>query len=299
MSTPREENPAIQGMKPVLAGGIVNAFLVLIKISAGILGNSYALVADGIESATDILSSLILWLGLRVASKAPDTDHPYGHGKAEPISGAIVALALFGAAVLIVAESIHNILTPHQIPKTFTLFVLVAVIIIKEVMYRYEKNIAKKIKSSAVHADALHHRTDAISSGAAFVGISIAIIMGPGYESADACAAIVASFVIAYNAYKTLSPAVAEMMDAAPSAAMITEIKKVAATVDGVAGLDKCFVRKMGFDYYVDLHVEVDGHLSVYRGHEIAHDVKNALLNAIPDIKDVLVHIEPVPEAAK
>jgi cation diffusion facilitator family transporter len=289
----RTDHPALKGIRPVITGAIANAVLALVKISAGIFGNSYALIADGIESATDILSSLILWLGLKVAAKAPDSDHPYGHGKAEPIAGALVALALFGAAVLIVVESIHNITTPHELPKRFTLYVLGAIIIVKEILYQYVNKVSKEIKSMAINGDAWHHRSDAISSAAAFVGIAIALFMGPGYESADAWAAIVASLVIALNAYKILNPAIAEMMDAAPSAELVKEVKEVAAKVPGVTGLDKCHIRKMGFDYYVDLHVEVNGSLSVFEGHEIAHHVKEAILDKIPHISDVLIHIEP------
>jgi len=289
----REDHPALKGIRPVVTGGIVNALLVVIKITAGILGNSYALIADGVESATDILSSAILWMGLRVAAKAPDSDHPYGHGKAEPLAGAIVSLALFGAAVAIVFESIHNIRTPHHLPKPFTLYVLVAIILIKEILYRYSKRIGKELNSMSIQADAWHHRSDSISSAAAFIGISFALIMGPGYESADDWAAIVASLVIAFNAYHILNPAIAEMMDAAPSAHIIEEIRTIASKVDGVTGLDKCHVRKMGFDYYVDLHVEVNGNLSVFKGHDIAHRVKEAILDVMPNISDVLVHIEP------
>ena len=292
----RRENikhPAIKGLKPVISGGIINAFLVVIKISAGVVGNSYALIADGIESAADIFSSFVLWFGLKVASKAPDEDHPYGHGKAEPIAGAFVALALLGAAIIVVVQSVHKIITPHHIPARFTLYILGGIIITKQVLFSYVMRIGKKINSSALYADAWHHRSDAISSAAAFIGISIAIFMGPGYESADDWAAIVASVIIVINAYKILKPSLAEMMDTAPSDSIIKEVKAIAIKVDGVTGLDKCFVRKMGFDYYVDLHVEVDGSLSVYKGHDISHRVKDAILYAMPSISDVLIHIEP------
>ncbi len=286
-------HPAVKGFKPVIAGGVINFFLVIIKISAGIAGNSYALIADGIESAADIFSSFVLWFGLKVASKAPDKDHPYGHGKAEPIAGAFVALALVGAAILVVVQSVHKIMTPHPIPAKFTLYILGAIILTKQVLFSYVMRIGKKINSTALYADAWHHLSDSISSAAAFVGISIAIIMGPGYESADDWAAIVASVIIVINAYKILRPSIAEMMDTAPSDSIIKEVKEIAIKVDGVTGLDKCYVRKMGFDYYVDLHVEVDGNLSVYKGHDISHRVKDAILNAMPSISDVLIHIEP------
>jgi len=286
-------HPATKGFKPIIAGGIINFFLVIIKISAGVAGNSYALIADGIESAADIFSSFVLWFGLKVASKEPDEDHPYGHGKAEPIAGAFVALTLLGAAVLIVIQSIHKIITPHPAPARFTLYVLGVIILMKQILFSYVMRIGKKINSTALYAAAWHHLSDAITSAAAFVGILIAIVMGPGYESADGLAAIVASVVIVVNAYKILRPALAEMMDTAPSDSIIREVKEVAIQVPGVTGLDKCYVRKMGFDYYVDLHVEVEGSLSVYDGHEIAHEVKKAILNAMPNVSDVLIHIEP------
>src|SRR5665213_160342 len=164
MNSPGEhKHLAKKGMKAVVKGGILNAILVVIKISAGILGNSYALIADGIESATDMFSSFILWMGLKVASKAPDSDHPYGHGKAEPIAGAFVSLGLFGAAIMVVLESIHMIITPHRVPATFTLYVLGGVILVKEVLFRYIISVNKEIKSTGLHVDAWHHRSDAIS----------------------------------------------------------------------------------------------------------------------------------------
>jgi cation diffusion facilitator family transporter len=292
-SKSRSDHPALKGIRPVVTGGIVNILLVALKITAGIIGNSYALIADGIESATDILSSMILWFGFRVASKAPDTDHPYGHGKAEPLAAAIVGLSLFGAAVLIVSESIDHIITPHPVPRLFTLYILGAIILVKEVLFRYVRKIGREMHSHAMHADAWHHRSDAISSAAAFVGISIAIIMGPKFASADAWAAIIASLVIAFNAYKIITPALAEMMDAAPSSEIVQEVREVASSVPGVSGIDKCYVRKMGFDYYVDIHVEVNGNLSVFAGHEIAHKVKETIFEKIPNVTDVLVHIEP------
>jgi cation diffusion facilitator family transporter len=297
-ATPPSEHPALKGMRSVLAGGLVNFLLVIVKLTAGILGNSYALVADAIESATDIVSSFILWFGLKVASKAPDSNHPYGHGKAEPMAGAIVALSLAAAAVLIVVEAVHNILTPHRLPAAFTLWILGGIIFLKEGLFRYVAKVGKEIGSQAVKADAWHHRSDAISSAAAFIGILIARIGGNGYETADDYAAIVAAGVILVNAYRILRPALAEIMDTAPPSTIVNEVKKVAAGVPGVAGLDKCYVRKMGFEYFVDLHVEVDGRLSVHEGHEIAHRVKEAILNADSRIRDVLIHIEPFHPAA-
>lgn len=271
----------------------VSLLLAIIKGIAGFFGNSYALIADAIESFSDVFSSLVLWFGLKLAARPPDEDHPYGHGKAEPIATVIVALALLVAASIITIESIENLVTPHEVPETFTLFVLLGVIGTKELMFRYVIKVGEETKSSAVKADAFHHRSDAITSGAAFIGISIALIGGEGYEGADDWAALLAAVVILYNAVRIVRPALAEIMDAAPSEEILEKVKGIAASVDKVTGLDKCFVRKMGFDYYVDLHVVVNGNLTVREGHKIAHEVKDAILAAYPRINDVLVHIEP------
>jgi cation diffusion facilitator family transporter len=287
-------HPATRGLKTTLVSILVSMALVIIKGTAGILGNSYALVADAIESASDVFSSLILFAGLRIAAKAPDQDHPYGHGKAEPLATTIIALTMTAAAILIVVESISNILTPHEVPKTFTLWVLGIVILLKEYLFRFIIKVGEEADSTAVKADAWHHRSDAITSAAAFVGIAIAILGGPGYEVADDYAALIAAIIIFINAYRVFRPALNEVMDAAPSANIIEEVKNQASQVPGVDGLEKCFVRKMGFELFVDLHVLVDGELSVREGHDIAHAVKSEILKANPRIFDVLVHIEPV-----
>lgn len=289
----REQHPAVRGRRSILVGIIVNALLAAIKITAGIIGHSYALVADGVESAADICSSLVVWGGLRIAAAPRDESHPYGHGKAEPLAAMAVALILLGAAILVAIQSFREILTPHHAPEPFTLGVLVGVIIIKEILFRYVITVGEDIQSTAVKTDAWHHRSDALTSAAAFVGISIALIGGPGYESADDWAALIAAAIIAWNAYSLFVPALHEVMDAAPQSEIETEIRHIAEAVPGVVLVEKCLVRKMGFEFYVDIHVEVDGNLTVHAGHEIAHRVKEALLRANPRVADVLVHIEP------
>jgi cation diffusion facilitator family transporter len=276
-----------------LAGIIVNLCLAAIKGIAGVAGHSYALIADAPESLTDVLSSLVVYVGLRVAMRPPEANHPYGHGKAEPMAAVAVSIALFGAAIAIAFESVHEILTPHTMPAPFTLLVLPVVVVAKEAMFRFVNRVGSSIGSAAVKTDAWHHRSDAITSALAFVGISIALIGGKGWESADDWAALLASGLIAYNAYLMLRPAVRELGDALPGTRITQEIQPIANTVPGVIDIEKCFVRKMGFDYYVDLHVVVDGSLPVRRGHEIAHQVKDAIQAAYPRVADVLVHIEP------
>lgn len=286
-------HPVFQGIRSTIIGIIVNASLALIKGIAGFLGNSYALIADAIESASDVVSSLIVAGGLRLAAKPRDENHPYGHGKAEPIAAMIVALSLFGAAATIILQSIHEIITPHHAPAPFTLIVLVVVVITKELLFRFVFRVSETIQSTAVRTDAWHHRSDAITSAAAFIGISIALIGGAGYESADDWAALFASAVIIYNAYRLFRPAMDEVMDAAPPAHIEEQIRQTALSVAGVLRLDKCYVRKMGFDYFVDLHVVVSGDLSVREGHLIGHNVKDAICASHQRVVDVLIHIEP------
>ena len=257
------------------------------------MGNSYALIADAIESTSDVFTSIIVLTGLKIASKPADETHPYGHGKAEPFAGLVVAAALFLAAIIIIIQSVHEIITPHHAPAPFTLIVLVAVVIIKETLFRFVIKVGKSVDSVAVKNDAWHHRSDAITSGAAFIGIAIALIGGKGYEQADDYAALCASAIIIYNAYRLFKPALFEIMDTAPSPEVIQKIINTSLQVDGVVAIDKCFARKMGFQYYIDMHVIVDGNISVHVGHEISHKVKDKLLDSFQNISDVLIHIEP------
>lgn len=293
MTTPKHYPNIEQGLRTTLWGILINLCLVIAKGGVGIIGNSYAMIADAIESATDILSSLVVWFGLKIAIKVPDKDHPFGHGKAEPIATMVVGLSLLGAAVYIAIQSIVQMQTPHPLPEGYTLIVLTIIIVIKELLFRWVNKIGKELKSSVVKADAWHHRSDAITSGAVFIGITTALIGGPGYESADDWAALFASVIIAYNGVSMFRPALAEIMDAAPSDEIEMEVRRISIDVHGVLGLDKCRVRKMGFAYYVDLHIRVNGLLSVREGHTIAHEVKNAIQAAYPFIHDVLVHVEP------
>jgi len=280
-------------MQSTLVGVVANSLLAATKGIAGVAGNSYALIADAIESATDIASSLIVWGGLKISALPPDDDHPYGHGKAEPLAAVAVSLTLVAAAIGIAIQSIREIITPHHAPAAFTLVVLVLVVVTKETLFRFVLKVGESVNSTAVKSDAWHHRSDAITSAAAFVGISLALIGGEGYESADDWAALFASSVILVNAVRILRPAVNEVMDAAPPADFERSIREAARQVAGVILLEKCLVRKAGFSYYVDLHVTVDGGLSVREGHDIARTVKQAIRSAHPRVNEVLVHIEP------
>ena len=279
------------------AGLVTNAVLVIVKFVAGIVGHANALVADAVESSADIFSSLIVWMGLSIAARPADEDHPYGHGKAEPIAAAIVSLMLLGAAAGISTIAIREIRAPHHLPAPFTLFVAAGVIFMKEFLYRRVSRVGKEVGSTAVTADAWHHRADAISSLAAFIGISIALIGGRGWEAADDWAALVAAIVVAINGIRTLRPAIAGLMDEAPDRTVKERALDAASSVAGVRSVENLNIRSYGLGFYVDLHVKADPAISLEEAHEIAAKVKYTILEAIPNVVSVLVHMEPYRES--
>src|SRR6266513_1907403 len=281
------------GARVALFGMIVNLIFAMAKILGGFFGHAYVLIADGIESALDVGGSFVIWGGLKVASRPPDATHPYGHGKAEPIAAVIVAIGVLAAAVGLAIQSVREIFLPHHGPASYTLGILIVVIVVKEFLFRYVNRIGRDVESTAVQTDAWHHRSDAVTSAAAFIGISVALIGGERWQSADDWAALFACAVIGANGYRILSPALHEIMDTAPGGPIVNSVRNAAAAVPGVIEVEKCLIRKMGLDFYVDLHVGVNGSISVHEGHAIAHQVKAAIQQGDSRIADVLVHIEP------
>jgi len=272
---------------------LVNLLLAIIKLIAGIVGHAYALVADAVESTTDIFSSLVVYGGLRIAAQPADEDHPYGHGRAEALAGAFVALTLIAAGIGIAIEAVREIRTPHHVPKAWTLAVLVGVIVIKQALATKVFQIGSEIGSTAVMGDARHHRSDVITSTAAFVGISIAVIGGPGWEQADDWAALVASLVICYNGVKMLRPSVNDLMDRLPEHGVVQAIANAATSIPDVRAIEKLKVRKVGLQYAVDLHVQTDALMSLHDAHIVGGKVKGAIRAAMPAVDEVLVHMEP------
>ncbi|TDN79513.1 cation diffusion facilitator family transporter [Salegentibacter sp. 24] len=270
-----------------------NVLLAAIKLISGFLGNSYALIADGIESTADIFSSFFVLLGFKYAQRPPDDNHPFGHSRIEPLITFLVVAFLVTSATVIAYESIINIQTPHKIPEAWTLIVLALIILWKEGSYRYVSKKAKTIKSSSLKADAWHHRSDAITSVTAFIGISIALYFGKGYETADDWAALFASAFILYNAYLIFRPALGEIMDEHLYDDLIEDIRKVSNTVNGIKGTEKCFVRKAGMKYLIELHAIVDGKITVEEGHFLAHKLQDKIQNELPEIAHITIHIEP------
>lgn len=280
-------------IRTVIFSILTNAVLAAIKFLAGIFGNSYALIADGIESTVDIFSSFLVLLGLKYAERPADDNHPYGHGKAEPLITFLVVAFLIISAFTIAWQAIKNIQTPHHLPASWTLYVLGGIILWKEISYQVVMSRSKKLKSSSLKAEAWHHRADAITSVAAFIGISIAIFGGEGFEVADDYAALVACGFILYNCYGIFRPALGEVMDENNFSELTQEIRDISLKVEGIEATEKCFIRKAGMTYHVDLHAHVRGDLTVTEGHDIAHKLKDRLREEIPQLGHVLIHIEP------
>lgn len=285
-----KENLAVKATYFSIIG---NTCLAIIKGLAGFFGNSYALVADAIESTTDIFASLLVLFGIKYSNKPADENHPYGHGRAEPLITFLVVVFLITSATVIAYESIINIQKPHDLPKSWTLYVLAAIILWKEYSFRLVMRKSIETNSSSLRADAWHHRSDAITSVAAFVGITIALMMGKGYEAADDWAALFASGFIFYNSYKIFRPALGEIMDEHLYDDLIESIRIVASKVEGIVDTEKCFIRKSGMKYHVELHAIVNANKTVKQGHQLAHQLKDALQEEIEELGHVLIHIEP------
>jgi cation diffusion facilitator family transporter len=292
---------AHRGIRAAQLGVVINALLAAVKLGAGVVGNTYALVADAVESTADILGSLIVWGGLRLAAQPADDNHPYGHGKAEALAAAVVSLMLIGAALGIAVQAVREIRTPHLTPAPWTLAVLAGVMIAKWMLSRWVKAVATESGSTAVQADAAHHLSDAITSAAAFLGISIAIIGaryagGSGWESADDWAALAASAVIAYNGVSMLGGAVNDLMDRMPGPEIVEPIRRAANGVPGVLATERLAVRRSGTTYRVTIHVQADPLMPLQEAHILSGMVKGAIRAAVPRVASVLVHMEPIAE---
>ena len=282
-----------RGIRSAQIAILVNAGLAITKLVAGVVGHTYALVADAVESTADIFASTIVWGGLRVAARDPDEEYPFGYGKAEPLAAAVVALMLLGAAAAIAVEAVSEIRTPHLTPAPWTLVVLVGVVLVKWTLSRRVHAVGADIGSTAVKADAWHHMSDALTSAAAFIGISIALWGGPGWESADDWAALVASGIIAANGLMMLRPALHDLMDRMPGPEIVEPVRRAAQSVAGVLATEKLAVRRSGLEYRVTIHVQADSHMTLHDAHILSGKVKGAIRAAVPQVRSVLVHMEP------
>jgi cation diffusion facilitator family transporter len=284
---------AERGARAARSGLLVNSGLALIKLLAGVLGNSYALVADAVESLADVFSSFIVWSGLRISIRSADEQYPFGYGKAEALAAVVVGLMLLGAAGGISIEAVREIRMPHHSPAPFTLVVLLAVIAVKEILFRRVFKVGAEVESTAVKGDAWHHRSDALTSAAAAIGIGVALAGGPQWASADDWAALAAAAVILFNGVRILRPAVGDLMDRSPESEVVERIAAAAVSVAGVAATEKLKVRRAGLGLFVDIHVQADPAMSLHDAHVLSGKVKGAIQAAVPTVLGVLVHMEP------
>lgn len=288
-----------RGLRATFIGIAVNAILGCAKFLAGVFGHSHALIADATESFADIFNSLIVWRGIVVASTPADEEHPYGHGKAEPLAAAFGAVMLLVAAVWITARAAMNIYqwvngVYREQPQWFTLVALAVVVLVKEGLFRFVSHEGTETDNAAVKTDAWHHRADAITSVGAAIGITIALIGGRKFVCADDAAAIFAAVIVGWSGWLLLRPAMSELMDQAPDPGVVARIRGLAQSIPGVEGVEKCVVRKAGHLFFVEMHVEVDPEMTVRHSHEIAHSVKDKIRDGMPAVSDVLIHIEPL-----
>lgn len=271
----------------------LNLLLSAIKFTSGIFGNSYALIADAIESLADVFGSMLIYFGFIYSKRPADKNHPYGHGKIEPLVTFLIIGILLISATIIIFQSIININTPHKTPSIFTIYILLGIVVWKEISYRWVIKKSKEVNSTTLKAEAWHHRFDAISSIFALIGISIAIIMGKGYEAADDWAAIIAALFIIYNCYSIFKPAFGEIMDEHLYPEVEHKINNISKTIPAILGIEKCYIRKNGMYFQVELHAIINAYLTVKEGHDLAHLLSDSIKEKIPEISYVLVHIEP------
>lgn len=291
---------AESGRRILAVGILVNALLAGFKLTAGWTGHSDALIADGLESTLDVLSSTMIWMALKYAERPPDSDHPYGHGKMESLAAAGGSLLVLAAGVLVAVNSIREIGwgdTERPAPEPFTLGVVVFVVVLKEAMFRITRRRGERIASRALETDAWHHRSDALTSLAAAAGILVALVGGPRFVSADDWAALFSCVVIGSNGLRMLRGSLGELLDEQAPPEVVAKILEAARAVDGVVDVEKCRVRKSGLTLLADLHVRVCGESTVSAGHGIAHRVKDALMAGGWHLSDVTVHIEPAKPA--
>jgi cation diffusion facilitator family transporter len=287
------------GQGSALKGILVNGALGAAKLAAGVLGHSYALIADACESYADVMGSCVTYFALKKASEPADSDHPAGHGRAETLASAVTALVLVGVGVLIFWQATLSLNEPRHAPSPLTLLVLVPVIFIKERMFHWMRARGKQIGSLAVIADAWHQRSDVVTSVAALTGISVAWAGGPAWSHADSWAAMAASLWLMGTGLWLLGPALHELMEGSVDPALLEFIHETSSHCPGIRGVDKVWVRKLGMRLMVDLHVEVDPDISVQEGHRLSHEVKAKLQAELPQVRDVMVHVEPYQEGRR
>ena len=276
-------------------GLIVNLALGIVKFLAGVFGHSFALIADAVNSLADFITSVIVLLALRVAQRPADEEHPYGHTRAEGIAASNVALIVVISALLVGWEAIERITGSHQTPARWTLWIAGANMVIKEGLYQYKVRVGQKTGSASIIANAWDHRSDALCSLAVLIGLLVVRVGGPGFNWADEAASLVIVTGIVWSGLRLFFSSASELMDVQADSGFVEQIRQTALAVAGVENVETLWVRKSGLEYFADIHIEVDQHMTVAEGHRIGHEVKDRLVEKFASLRDVLVHLEPFP----
>lgn len=279
--------------RAALIGLVINVALACAKLIGGTWGHSYALISDAVNSLGDVLTSVVVVVALRVAQRPADEEHPYGHTRAEAIAGSNVAVAIVVSALLVAYEAFRSLAGEPTLPELWTLWIAGGNVVIKETLYQYKVRIGKRIGSAALIANAWDHRSDALSALAVLVGLAIAHFGGPSFFVADRVAALFVAGAIIWSGVTLLRHTASELMDRQADDPLVLQLRSAALGIAGVAGVDKLFVRKSGLEYLVDIHIEVEPEMTVAAGHEIGHRVKDQLMGRFPNVRDILVHLEP------
>ena len=287
--------PYREATQAALLGLGVNLALGIVKLVGGIVAGSFALISDAVNSLGDVFMSLVVLFALRIAQRPPDAEHPYGHTRAEAIAGSNVAVLVIVSALLVGWEAIQRLNVQHSLPPVWTLWIATGNVLIKEVLYRYSLRIGHRTKSSVVIAAAWDHRSDALCSLSVLIGLAIVRWAGPGWIGADEVAALVVVAVIVWSGSEVFRRNASELMDVQADDDFVRQVRAAAESVPEVMAVETLWVRKSGLEFFADIHIEVDQHLTVAEGHRIGHQVKDHLLDEFPALRDVLVHLEPFP----
>jgi len=284
---------AKEGRTVTLVGALVNGVLIVIKFGAGILGQSQALIADAVHSLSDLVTDLIVFVGLRMGRKAPDEKHHFGHARIETLASFLVGVALIATAIFIgIKSSLDIYLHTESHPTKLALIGALFSILLKEWLYHYTMRVGRRAKSRLIVANAWHHRSDSLSSVAVVLGVGGSLVH-PSWHALDSYAALLVSFFIMKVGLETLWESLREFTDTAPPPEVMETIRTCAMKVPGVLDMHDLRVRTSGGLYQMETHIVVDGQLSVFEGHQIAKAVEQCLVEEVTDVERVIVHLDP------
>ena len=265
----------------------------LTKLVGGLLAGSFALVADSVNSLGDTVASIVVLVALRIAQRPADENHPYGHSRAEAVAASNVALLIIISALLLGVEAVRRFGLDHAAPPNWALAIAAANVVIKEALYRYKLRVASRTGSAAVLANAWDHRADALSALAVLIGLSATAIGGTDWIWADEVAALFVVAVILRGAIPLFRNSARDLLDAQAEPELVRQVRAWASQTEGVEEVEKLWIRKSGFEYLVEIHLEVDPDRTVADGHRIGHEVQARLQERFPRLRHVLVHLEP------